>query len=207
MKKWLARGRKGCTCDQAGDTQRFRELVKNGNLAELDGQFPLWERLAKFQFSDPDAEISYASKLVEQQGWTAEFAARVIEEYRRFLYLCMVAGHKVVPSHTVDEAWHLHLQYTRSYWEELCLYTLGRVIHHDPSPGGEGAKPLEGMYDKTLESYVHFFGDYPDDIWGHDNGNNVKRLRDSSASAGKLLSADGHKKGDPVSLTQVLAKE
>lgn len=213
IQKWLSRRRRGCncgcTCNQAGeDTTRFRELVRNGDLASLAGQFPLWERVDKFEYPDKGAEISYLSKLSEQQEWKDEFSQRVWKEYLRFLYLVMVSGHKCVPSHTVDEAWHLHLQYTRSYWEDFCLYTIGRVIHHDPSPGGESSKPLENLYHKTLESYVKFFGDYPDDIWGHDNGNNVKRLRDAPgiASVGKILSSDGHTKGDAGSLTNVLAK-
>jgi hypothetical protein len=91
----------------------------------------------------------------------------VVEEYRRFVYLAMAAGHPVTPSVDVDHAWHLHLTYTRSYWEEMCGRVLGRPLHHDPTRGGlaEGAK-FTDWYARTLRSYQEAFGSAPPaDIW------------------------------------------
>ena len=91
----------------------------------------------------------------------------MIEEYRRFLFLGQVAGHPVTPSDEVDQAWHLHLAYTRSYWDDLCGSVLGRPFHHGPTRGGqaEGAK-FEDWYERTKASYRHWFGQEPPaDIW------------------------------------------
>ncbi|MEL6984422.1 MAG: hypothetical protein AAFO29_18495, partial [Actinomycetota bacterium] len=95
------------------------------------------------------------------------FAERVVAEYRRFLFLAASAGHPVTPSEEVDQAWHLHLVYTRSYWDELCGEVLGFPLHHGPTVGGpaEGAK-FTDWYQRTLDSYRRLFGtEPPADIW------------------------------------------
>ena len=59
-------------------------------------------------------------RLASENGWSREYAVRVMQEYRRFAFLAVAAGHPVSPSDAVDQAWHLHLVYTRSYWDEFC---------------------------------------------------------------------------------------
>jgi uncharacterized protein (TIGR04222 family) len=79
----------------------------------------------------------------------------------------MVSDHEVTPSEQVDEVWHLHLVYTRSYWDELCPKVLGRPLHHHPTRGGltESTRHHE-QYDRTLASYRLQFGESaPTDIW------------------------------------------
>jgi hypothetical protein len=127
----------------------------------------LWGKLLAFKFDDIDAERPFSQRLAEEQGWEPDFTVRVIEEYRKFVFLMMAADHMCVPSKIVDEAWHLHLLYTRSYWEELCTKTLGRIIHHGPGKGGkkEDAKYAD-FYSQTLNTYAEFFGEPPQDIWG-----------------------------------------
>jgi hypothetical protein len=127
----------------------------------------LWAKLAAFPIDNPVAEYPLSRRLADEQEWTHEYALRVVEEYRKFMFLCMVAGHVCTPSLHVDEAWHLHLLYTRSYWQELCWKTLGRLIHHQPSMGGTSEeKKYAGLYQQTLDSYAGFFGEPPVDIWG-----------------------------------------
>src|SRR5262249_47420226 len=67
----------------------------------------------------------------------------------------------------VDAAWHLHLTYTRSYWQRLCGGVLGRPLHHDPSRGGpDEAARHRHMYSRTLAAYREAFGQEPPaDIW------------------------------------------
>ena len=79
----------------------------------------------------------------------------------------MTVGRHVCPSEDVDQAWHLHLTYTRSYWKRFCGDVLGRPLHHDPTRGGpaEARKHL-AMYDRTLAAYREAFGhEPPPDIW------------------------------------------
>jgi hypothetical protein len=125
------------------------------------------ERIAKFELDDPKAQLPFTSRLAREQGWTHAFAGRVVREYKRFVALAVVAGHPVSPSEAVDQVWHLHLVYTRSYWKDLCRDTLGMELHHSPTTGGaeEGAK-FADWYSRTLESYRRVFGQEPPaDIW------------------------------------------
>ena len=127
----------------------------------------LWARLETMEIDPPDATTRFHHRLKQYNKWTDEFAGRVTKEYRRFLYLAARAGHPVTPSDTVDQAWHLHLIYTRHYWEELCGKILGLQLHHEPSAGGavESSK-FERQYERTIESYQAAFGEMPPaDIW------------------------------------------
>src|SRR5688572_22567146 len=127
----------------------------------------LWPRLQEFRFDEPGTARTFAGRLAEENGWTLKYAQRVVEEYRRFVFLAIAAGHPVTPSDQVDQAWHQHLAYTRSYWEELCGKVLGRPLHHDPTAGGkaESAK-FHDWYERTLESYKRCFGEHPPaEIW------------------------------------------
>lgn len=91
----------------------------------------------------------------------------MVEEYRRFCFLAATAGHPVTPSDAVDQAWHLHLTYTRDYWERFCPEVLGRALHHGPTEGGtaEGHR-FFAQYAETMRSYERVFGRAPPcDIW------------------------------------------
>ena len=127
----------------------------------------LLERIEAFPLDEPGSALPFTSRLATEQGWSHAFAARVVREYRRFVYLAMAAGHPVTPSEAVDQAWHLHLVYTRSYWQRFCGETLGRELHHEPTSGGatESGK-FHDWYARTLASYqTHFDEPPPDEIW------------------------------------------
>lgn len=114
----------------------------------------LWQKLQGFSFDDPQSPFRFSDRLARENRWTRQFTLAVIEEYRRFLFLACVADHQVTPSIEVDEAWHLHMIYTRSYWNELCGETLGRKIHHGPTKGGHTEDVRYDLqYKKTLDSY------------------------------------------------------
>lgn len=127
----------------------------------------LWARLEAFALDDPAASLPFSARLARDNGWSHAFARRVIGEYKRFLYLAAVAGHEITPSEEVDEAWHLHLLYTRSYWGELCPHVLGRPLHHGPTKGGDKeAVRWDGAYAATLAAYrAEFSAEPPADIW------------------------------------------
>ena len=78
-----------------------------------------------------------------------------------------ISDHALTPSDQVDQVWHLHLLYTRSYWIEFCKNTLGQEIHHGPSKGGKSEKEKFGdWYSKTKELYSKTFDKKPpEDIW------------------------------------------
>lgn len=140
------------------------------------------ERIEAFRLDDPSAVLPFSSRLAREQGWTHAETARVIREYRRFLCLAALSGHPVSPSDAVDHAWHLHLLYTRSYWQELCKETLGFDLHHEPARGNtEDAGKFADWYARTLESYRHLFGETPPaDIWPSPEAKAAKRRRRQS---------------------------
>ena len=127
----------------------------------------LWQRIADHHIGPADASLSFAARLARENRWTPVYAERVIGEYKRFCYLAMTAGHEVTPSDAVDQAWHLHLTYSRDYWQTFCSRVLGRDLHHGPTAGG----PVERdryyrQYAATLAAYEATFGDPPPaDIW------------------------------------------
>lgn len=124
-------------------------------------------RIQAYSPDEPGVVFPFSARLARENGWTRPFAERVVEEYRRFVYLAVTSGHPVTPSVQVDQAWHLHLTYTRSYWDEMCGRVLGRPLHHGPTRGGraEGDKFVD-WYARTLDSYRSAFGHAPPpDLW------------------------------------------
>jgi hypothetical protein len=127
----------------------------------------IWARLLAFNFDNTGDALTFTQRLARENGWSIGFARRVVEEYRRFLYLALRAGHSVTPSDEVDQAWHLHLVYSRSYWDELCDQVLQHRLHHGPTRGGrtEDDRFLDA-YEATRASYRRCFGsEPPTDIW------------------------------------------
>lgn len=130
-------------------------------------QQELWQRIVEFPLDDLGAELTFSKRLARDNGWSHAYALRVADEYKRFAFLAMCAGHHVTPSDDVDQAWHLHLVYTRSYWEVFCPKVLGKPLHHGPTVGGEreGDK-FHDWYSHTMASYLRFFEEEaPADIW------------------------------------------
>jgi hypothetical protein len=94
---------------------------------------PVWAALFHYSIGPEDAALHFPDRLARENGWSRTKADRVIGEYKRFCFLAATAGHEVTPSDAVDQAWHLHLTYTRDYWERFCPDVLGRPLHHNPT--------------------------------------------------------------------------
>lgn len=126
----------------------------------------LWQRIAAHRFEDPTLPLDFCARLAREQGWRRDEARAAIEEYRRFCFLAMTCAHSVTPSEAVDEVWHLHLTYTRDYWEHFCAEALGAPLHHGPTRGlREDVRRHREDYALTLESYEQRFGAPPERWW------------------------------------------
>lgn len=126
----------------------------------------LWARLEAFRFDAETGDRPFSAKLAEAEGWPAPVTQRVIVEYRRFLYLTQVADGAVTPSEAVDRAWHMHLSFTRSYWDDLCGTVLRRPLHHDPCAATTDAPRYAAQYAATRALYAAEFGAPPPaDLW------------------------------------------
>ncbi len=131
-----------------------------------DQQQELWQRLEAHAFDDPAVTFPFSLRLAEENTWSLAFTRRALEEYRRFAFLAVAAGHPVSPSDAVDQVWHLHLLYTRDYWGEFCTNVLRAPLHHGPTRGGvEERDKFADWYGRTLASYRKFFGEPPADFW------------------------------------------
>ena len=128
---------------------------------------PVWLSLRQFPLDDPAHAVPFSTRLRCEQGWSSAFTSRVLDEYRRFLFLTATHDELIVPSEAVDQAWHLHMLDTRAYWDELCGRAAGRPIHHTPSRGGatEDTRHADA-YEATLRCYREAFDEPPPaDIW------------------------------------------
>lgn len=132
-----------------------------------ESQARRWEALRAMSPGEPDALVTFEDKLIRQTGWPRSYAQSAIDEYRKFLFLAAEAGHPVSPSPAVDEVWHLHLLYTRHYWDVLCPQMLGMSLHHEPATGAAADhSKLNDWYATTLASYRTFFNaDAPAEFW------------------------------------------
>lgn len=139
--------------------------VATARLAYRD--HPVWQKLCDYRVGPEDAAFSFEQRLARENGWSEAWAQQVVQEYRRFCFLAVTGTSAVTPSDAVDQAWHLHLTYTRDYWERFCPQVLGRMLHHKPTAGGmqEQARFFE-QYAQTLKRYEDTFGEpAPEAIW------------------------------------------
>lgn len=141
--------------------------MNTSSSANVSDNAALWQRLSAFDFQVNDPDLTFTARLARENAWSQAYTERVLEEYRRFLYLACVTDHPVTPSDAMDQAWHLHLVYSRSYWEDLCPHILQCNLHHEPTQGGsDEADKFKTWYENTLESYQQHFGAAPPaDIW------------------------------------------
>ncbi|MBV8658630.1 MAG: TIGR04222 domain-containing membrane protein [Burkholderiales bacterium] len=135
--------------------------------ALTDAQAALYPRICAHPLDRPNEPRSFTMRLAEQNGWSLDYARRVVDEYRRFVFLAMVSRHAVTPSDEVDQAWHLHLCDSRDYWEVFCPQILGQAFHHEAGRGQAGEAEQHALqYRETLASYQTLFGEAPPaDIW------------------------------------------
>lgn len=138
----------------------------------------LCERIEAFNLDEKDAILTFSDRLARENGWDMKYTYLVIDEYKKFIFLCCVSDNPVTPSDPVDQAWHLHLTYTKSYWLDFCRETLGKDIHHNPTKGGETEKEkFDYCYTLLQQLYTEKFGQLPpEDIWQ----NNQTRFSDTN---------------------------
>ena len=123
----------------------------------------LYKKIVDFPLDNTEVSVPFSVRLAIDNVWSLDYTHQVIIEYKRFLFLMIVAGHKVAPSDQVDQVWHQHMLYSHSYWEEFCTETVHKKLHHWPA---EGNPEFHDWYGMTIESYIKFFGICPpDNIW------------------------------------------
>ena len=66
-------------------------------------QSALYQRLEAYQLNDSTHEFGFVRHLMKSHGWTEDYSLRAIAEYKKFVFLAVVADHQVVPSDQVDQ--------------------------------------------------------------------------------------------------------
>lgn len=128
-------------------------------------QRELWQRLREYRFGGDEAE-AFLDRVGHALGCDRAGALAALEEYRRFCFLAVAAGHAVTPSVRIDKVWHVHLTDTRDYWTRFCPQALRRELHHTPSLGGQAEDARhQAQYRQTLASYERFFDGPPPLLW------------------------------------------
>jgi len=96
-------------------------------------------------------------------------AETTLVEYKRMLRLVQLSpGEPVVPSKSVDLAWHSHILDTAAY-ERDSLRLFGYHLHHAPSFGGaEEKEGLVQMQDAMFKRYEAEFGKAPRHVWARE---------------------------------------
>lgn len=127
----------------------------------------LWTKIQNFKLDNPSAQFTFSQRLARDNNWSTVFTQKTIQEYKKFIYLCCVSDQSITPSDAVDQVWHLHLTYTKSYWVDFCKHTLEKEIHHNPTKGGTSEKEkYTNCYDYTFMMYTQEFEENPpQDIW------------------------------------------
>lgn len=131
------------------------------------GEDDLWRALQALSIGESDSVLTFVARLARENAWSQAHAQQAIEEYKRFVYLIAKSGQELTPSDAVDQVWHLHLTYTRCYWEGMCQQVLGFALHHQPTRGGDSQLAhFKQTYANTLALYRQVFGQQPPaEIW------------------------------------------
>ena len=100
----------------------------------------LWQKIELFEIDKKEIQFTFSQRLAKENNLKQAFAKEIVAEYKKFIFLCAISDTQISPSKYVDLAWHLHLTYTKSYWNEMCRDILGKEIHHNPTEGGRQEK-------------------------------------------------------------------
>jgi hypothetical protein len=145
----------------------------------------LWQAINAYDIDEEGAALPFSRRLARDNAWSTDFARRAIAEYKKFIYLACVSGRTVTPSEEVDSVWHLHLIYTRDYWNRFCADLLKRPIHHGPTEGGKAeADRYRDCYRETLHLYRTEFGRRLRTTCGQTRPSGLRREPRGSSTAG-----------------------
>lgn len=109
--------------------------------------------------------------LMQQSRKPMEYCNRVRDEYLRFLALSKwYRTEELMPSDTIDELWHIHIDSGEKY-ERDCVTALdGKLIHvpaqHPPRSEDGDRDPIRlRIWMLTETRYTENFGPWPRDLW------------------------------------------
>ena len=95
-------------------------------------------------------EEFFIERLMKENLWSDTYTRRVINEYKKFIF--MAKSGRVAPSYEVDQAWHMHILFTKEY-KVMCDAFLGTFLHHEPTEPKDVRTAGKDDYKATKERY------------------------------------------------------
>jgi hypothetical protein len=124
------------------------------------------ERVAEIDLSLISVKVMHP---ILGYGWSREFTARLVAEYR--ILLAMKATFPELPlppSRVMDQFWHEHILDTQAYFRD-CAHIAGDYIHHFPYFGMRSPADVERLLSALAterDLYVQCVGcEPPRDLW------------------------------------------
>lgn len=123
-----------------------------------------FDRIKGYQFP-----ISLKEQLMRQNRWTANFTAKALEEYLRFIHLTIISEKSLKPSQIIDSIWKIHFTLDQDCWKQIITF-LPEDLSRYPHPYKYAASYqhlYKQKYQETLQLYRQEFGEEPSNIiWG-----------------------------------------
>ncbi len=160
-------------------SSRTKDMTHTASSPWTPDLLATWQRIEQHDL-EPGHTLDFTKRLARDKGWTLNFSRSAITEYKRFCFLAVASPDPVTPSEEVDEVWHLHLTYSRDYWDTWCGAILRAPLHHDPTRGGPDEQSrFRAQYAATLALYEQYFGPPDAGFWPatHDRFSSAPRFR------------------------------
>lgn len=132
-------------------------------------EYPVWKMLSSFPFDAPNSIETFPDRLTRLGGWDPEQTQLIINEYKRFLFLCATKEYMIVPSKAIDMAWSIHMEYYPLSFRQLCQFIPVQNIRREKFYKSESDDDqwIFTHYMQTKVIYVEtFFEKAPVSVWG-----------------------------------------
>lgn len=107
---------------------------------------------------------SLVRRFQHKLGLSQKEAQMLLDDVKRFLYLCATEEKRIVPPGMVDEGWHSFILFTKDY-ANFCQRYFGKFIHHQPWTTKSITKGQTALVAQTKTIIRRVFGKMPSKFW------------------------------------------
>lgn len=159
---------------------------------------PLWYLIIKFPFDATHPVETFPQRLARTGNWSPEYTLEVIEEYKRFLYLCATSKVVVAPPSAVDMAWTIHMDFYQEKFQALYEFIPQHKLHrkqffvrkYSNQFWLTGTDWFFKHYRLSEKHYLRIFGEWPpSNIWLREE-KELHENRTTTVNLGNLLIFD-----------------
>ncbi len=126
-------------------------------------QDPLWQRIQDIKLENLKKGLFFR-QLMSEYGWKPFLANHALQEYKRFMYLCVVTRKNLKAPKLIDKVWRLHMRDKDEYYYRFCIVTLRHLVRH-PSERSTDVRLIENQR-YIASAYKYYFKEaMPSRIW------------------------------------------